>query len=259
MSFRNGFNKGFSLGLAGRIFNRGFSTKILSIQRLSDIVEEIIDTSIITETNHRIDTIEHNVYTVDFVNINGNGYIIFEASPSQFPNTLVTFNRIDTNTNAVAQIVNYTGGNQYYYIDVGESFTFYSDGSSWTQTTSDGATKVISHTNYFVSTLDSLQQIYIIDQPSNLGGISYTILSAQAANYANYQITFNRIDDNTNLSVYLIDQQTGKSYIISAGSSKTLYSYNGVWNETPPGIIGGGIGGGDLGGGGIGGGGLIGP
>ena len=255
----NGFNKGFSLGFTGKVFNRGFSTKILSIQRLSDIIEEVVDTSIITETNHRINTIEHSLYSVDFSSITGNGYIIFEAPAAQFTNTLVTFSRIDTNTNVSAQIVNYTGGNQYYYIDVGESFTFYSDGSSWTQTTSDGATKVISYTNYFVSALDSLQETYIIDQPSNLGGVSYTILSAQAANYNGYEIAFNRIDDNTGLSVYLIDQQTSKTYIISADSSKTLYSYNGVWNENPPGIDGGDLGGGGLGGGGLGGGGLIGP
>jgi len=36
----NGFNKGFSLGFIGKIFNRGFSTKLLSIENLpTEVVE----------------------------------------------------------------------------------------------------------------------------------------------------------------------------------------------------------------------------
>jgi len=251
----NGFNKGFSLGFAGRVFNRGFSTKIASITRLAEVVEEVIDTSIITETNHRINTIEHNIYTVDFSALSGVGYIIFETPAANFPNTLVTFSRVDTNSSTLAQIVNYTGGNQNYYIDVGESVTFYSDGSSWTQTTSDGSLKVISYTNYFVNTLENLQETYTIDYPSNVGGGFYVILSAQAALHEGFQVTFVRSDDNTGATTWLFDQQTSKTYTITSGSTKIFYSYNGTWNEMPPPPSG--IGGGDLSGPGDGG--LIGP
>lgn len=252
----NGFNKGFSLGFAGRVFNRGFSTKIASITRLAEVVEEVIDTSLITETNHRINAIEHNLYNVDFSALSGVGYIIFETPAADFPNTLVTFSRVDTNSSTLAQIVNYTGGNQNYYIDVGESVTFYSDGSSWTQTTSDGSLKVISYTNYFVNTLENLQETYEINYPSNLGGIFYVILAAQAALHEGFQVAFVRSDDNTGATTWLFDQQTNKMYTIASGSTKILYSYNGAWNETPPapgGIEGGGLPGGDLSGPGDGG------
>lgn len=260
----NGFNKGFSLGFAGRVFNRGFSTKIASITRLAEVVEEVIDTSIITETNHRINTIEHNLYTVDFSALSGVGYIIFETPAANFPNTLVTFSRVDTNSSTLAQIVNYTASpTRNYYIDVGESVTLYSNGSSWSQTTSDGSQKVISYSNYFIYTLENLQETYTIDYPSNVSGGFYVILAAQPALHEGFQVAFVRSDDNTGATTWLFDQQTSKTYTITSGTTKNFYSYNGVWNEVPPppsGIGGGGLSG--PGGGGLsgpGGGGLIGP
>lgn len=131
----NGFNKGFSLGFAGRVFNRGFSTKILSITRTTEVIEET--TADITGTPFLITS--PGTFTVSYDTLSGGGQtaIIIAADASQYSGQQIVVERIGTNTNANCTIYYNTNGENNVPLSIGQTITFTSNGNVWS-TGSDG-------------------------------------------------------------------------------------------------------------------------
>lgn len=135
----NGFNKGFSLGFAGKVFNRGFSTKILSISNIIEIPElpSLTTAPPITVTNFFISTIQYDIYPIDFSLTAGPNYTIFAASASIYPNREVIVRRADSNTLATSTIIDNSNpslGSTSYLLNIGSELLFKSDGVRWTIT-----------------------------------------------------------------------------------------------------------------------------
>lgn len=125
----NGFNKGFSLGFAGRVFNRGFSTKIASITRLAEVVEEVVEEVAIISTSPFILS-EVGTYNVDLSSIGGATYIIIQADASLFNGQEITLKRIDANS-GTSSTVYYNNSQQQTTLGTSQTIIFISNGISW--------------------------------------------------------------------------------------------------------------------------------
>lgn len=128
-----GFNKGFSLGFAGRVFNRGLSTKILSIERLTEViqdpVEEVVEEATVISTSPFMLS-EAGIYNVDLTSLGGATYIIIQADASLFNGQEITLKRIDANI-GTSSTVYYNNSQQQTTLGTSQTITFISNGISW--------------------------------------------------------------------------------------------------------------------------------
>ena len=124
-----GFNKGFSLGFAGRVFNRGLSTKILSITRTTEVVEEVEEEATVISTSPFLLS-DVGTYNADLSSIGGATYIIIQADASLFNGQEITLKRIDANS-ATSSTIIYNDPQQQIALNTSQVITFISNGASW--------------------------------------------------------------------------------------------------------------------------------
>ena len=127
----NGFNKGFSLGFAGRVFNRGFSTKILSIERLTEVIQEPVEEATIISTQTAVLS-EAGTYNVDLSSLAPGGatFIVIQADPDTFDGQEIILKRIDAISETSSTII-YNDPQQQTTLSTSQTITFISNGVSW--------------------------------------------------------------------------------------------------------------------------------
>lgn len=142
MSWNSGFNQGFKYTFSGDSFRRGFSKSLKKILTLLTIEPPVTVPSLLTAppivtTNFFINTIEYDIYPIDFTFSAGPNYTIFAASASLYPSKEVIVRRVDSNTFATLNIVDYSNptlGSPLYLLNIGSELLLKSDGVSWTIT-----------------------------------------------------------------------------------------------------------------------------